>query len=331
MVLDYSKIRRILIIRLSSIGDILLTTPLIRSIKKKYPDIQLDYVIKEQYYELVQNNPHLTNVYKYNSHSADKLAKDILLNSKTFEYVIDLQNNLRSKKITHNLHIPVLRFKKDTLKKFLLVQIKINRLKKISQIPLRYAESAGIELDSEGTEFITENRPDARLNVTDKYIGLCPGAKHFTKIWPKEYFIELGKKLEAQGYKILLFGGLEEAKVSNEISKHLNSSINLCGDSLLQAGANMKVCKAIYTNDSGTMHLASAIQVPVIAFFGSTVKEFGFYPYKSPSIVLEVKNLSCRPCSHIGRKSCPKIHFKCMREISPEMAFNALNNLWALR
>ncbi len=93
----------------------------------------------------------------------------------------------------------------------------------------------------------------------------------------------------------------------------------------------MKMCKAIYTNDSGAMHLAAAVKVPVIAFFGSTVSEFGFFPYKAKSIQLENKNLSCRPCTHIGRKSCPKIHFKCMKELKPELAFKSLHNLLALK
>ena len=331
MVLDYSELKKILIIRLSSIGDILLTTPLIRSIKNKYPAIQLDFVVKEEYYELLHNNPHLANIYKYQKHSTDNLALNNLLHSNSYNHVIDLQNNHRSKEITKYLNAPILRFNKNNLNKFLLVQFKINRLKDLPQIPQRYAESVGIELDSQGTDFFTENKPDSRLDTNVKYVGLCPGAKHFTKRWPKEHFIELGKRLEAHGYKVLLFGGLEESEVCNEIANNLFSSIKLCDKSLLQSGTNMKMCKAIFTNDSGAMHLASAIRIPVIAFFGSTVEEFGFYPYKSPSIELEVKNLSCRPCSHIGRKSCPKIHFKCMREITPEIAFNSLNNLLAVR
>jgi heptosyltransferase-2 len=92
----------------------------------------------------------------------------------------------------------------------------------------------------------------------------------------------------------------------------------------------MKMCKVVYTNDSGLMHLAAALKVPVMAFFGSTVKEFGFSPYNAKSFVLEIEGLSCRPCTHIGRKSCPKKHFKCMQEISPATAFNCLRKLVTL-
>jgi heptosyltransferase-2 len=195
------------------------------------------------------------------------------------------------------------------------------------QIPIRYAEATGVELDTGGLDFFTDNEPDPRLIKDEKYIGICPGAKHFTKRWPKEYFIELGKRLESTGYKVVLFGGSEEVSICNEIESELKNALNLCNTSISQVGADMKMCRAIYTNDSGTMHLASALKVPVIAFFGSTVKEFGFYPYKAKSIELENKNISCRPCTHIGRKSCPKIHFNCMKEIKPELAFNSLQNL----
>ena len=330
MVIDFSKLKKILIIRLSSIGDILLTTPLIRSTKKRNPNIQIDFVLKEEFFELMQNNPHLSNIHKYTKHSFEKQILINALIANKYELVIDLQNNLRSREISKPLHCKILRFKKNNIKKFLLVQFKINKLKDAAQIPLRYADAAGIELDSEGLEFFTSNEPDPKLLADEKYIGLCPGAKHFTKRWPIEYFIELAKKLEETGYKVVLLGGLSEAVITGEIGNKLSNAINLCSDSILQAGANMKMCKAIYTNDSGAMHLASAVKVPVISFFGSTVREFGFYPYKAKSIQLENKNLSCRPCTHIGRKSCPKTHFKCMKEIKPELAFNSLHNLLML-
>jgi lipopolysaccharide heptosyltransferase II len=327
MTIDFSKLKKILIIRLSSIGDILLTTPLIRSIKKINPEIQIDFVLKEEFFELMQNNPNLNNIHKYTKHGFEKQILTNALIANKYELVIDLQNNLRSREIVRPLHCKILRFKKNNFNKFLLVHFKINKLKDAPQIPFRYAEAAGVDLDTEGLDFFTLNKPDPKLKADDKYIGLCPGAKHFTKRWSTEYFIELGKKLEASGYKVVLFGGLSEAVITGEIGNKLMNAINLCCDSILQAGTNMKMCKAIYTNDSGAMHLATAVEVPVIAFFGSTVREFGFYPYRAKSIELENKNLSCRPCTHIGRNSCPKIHFKCMTEIKPDLAFNSLNNL----
>jgi lipopolysaccharide heptosyltransferase II len=327
MIKDISESKKILIIRLSSMGDILLTTPLIRSIKKQNPEVQIDFVIKEEFIELVKNNPNLTDIFVYSKQSFEKQILINTLISNNYEIVIDLQNNIRSKEITKPLHCQTLLYKKNDVKKFILVNFKINRLKNAPPIPVRYAEAAGINLDDEGLDLFTDEVADSRLDLNEKYIGLCPGAKHFTKRWPKEYFIELGKKLESSGYKVVLFGGLNEEELIGEIANQLSSPVNLCGDSILQSAADMKMCKSIYTIDSGAMHLACAVKVPVIAFFGSTVKEFGFFPYKANSIELDVENLPCRPCTHIGRKSCPLIHFKCMKDIRPDFAFNSLNRL----
>lgn len=327
MIKEISDLKKILIIRLSSIGDVLLTTPLIRSIKKQNPNIQIDFVVKSEFFELLKNSPHLTNIYSYSKESTKK--KELLnsLKANKYELVIDLQNNNRSREIVYKLDRKTFQFGKNSLKKFLLVHFKINRLKKAPLIPVRYAKAAGIKLDDEGLEIFTDNIADSRLELNEKYIGLCPGAKHFTKRWPKEYFIDLGKMLETSGYKVALFGSADESETIKEIESQLGNPLNLCNDSILQTAANMKMCKAIYTNDSGSMHLSCAVDVPVIAFFGSTVKEFGFYPYKNQNVVLEIEDLPCRPCTHIGRNSCPLKHFKCMKEIKPELAFNSLKRL----
>jgi len=327
MVKHISELKKILIIRLSSMGDILLTTPLIRSIKKLNPSLQIDFVVKEEFFELLQNNPYLTNIYKYSKVISEKKELIKSLKSNGYNRVIDLQNNNRSREIIIKLNSKIFQFWKHSIKKFLLVHFKINRLKNVPKIPVRYAKTAGIILDDEGLDLFTDNVADSRLELNEKFIGLCPGAKHFTKRWPKEYFIDLGKMLETAGYKVALFGGADELETIKEIESQLDNPLNLCNESILQTAANMKMCKAIYTNDSGTMHLSCAVNVPVIAFFGSTVKEFGFYPYKTQNVVLEINHLPCRPCTHIGKASCPLKHFKCMKEIKPELAFNSLKRL----
>lgn len=309
-------------------GDILLTSPLIRSIKNQNPSLQIDFVLKEEFFELLKNNPYLTNIYKYSKEISEKEKLIRTLKSNNYERIIDLQNNNRSRQINYRLRKKIFQFSKNNFKKFLLVHFKINRLKNAPQIPVRYAKAAGIKLDNEGLEIFTDNNiADSRLELNKKYIGLCPGAKHFTKRWPKEYFIDLGKMLETSGYRVALFGSADESETIKEIESQLGNALNLCNESILQTAANMKMCKAIYTNDSGTMHLSCAVDVPVIAFFGSTVKEFGFFPYKNQNVVLEIENLPCRPCTHIGRDSCPLKHFKCMKEIKPELAFNSLKRL----
>jgi len=325
--MNLAKVKKILVIRLSSLGDILLTTPLLRSIKKLYPNINIDFILKEEYEDLLINNPNVEKIFKYDK---SKLGKQILVNtiiSQNYELVIDLQNNIRSWEFTRILKCPVFKFKKRHLDKFLLVYFKINKIKDAPPIPVRYANAFDMfKLDSYGLDFKTDNQPNEQLQTDEKFIGMCPGAKHFTKRWHKGYYTELGKLLESNKYKIVLLGGKNDQDLCDEIAKELSNPINLCKENdVMQTAADMMMCKVVYCNDSGLMHLATAVNVPVIAFFGSTVMELGFFPYKSKNLVLQNDRLLCRPCTHIGKKSCPQKHFSCMLEITPEDAFNSIN------
>ena len=327
--MQLEKVNKLLIVRLSSLGDILLSTPLIRSIKIRYPRIEIDFVVREEYKDLLLLNPHLRNIIIYNN-DEDKLK---LLKNKicenNYDLIIDLQNNLRSWLLLKCYGSSVVGFKKNNINKFLLVNFNINNLKNAKQIPVRYASTLEhFHLDHQGLEQFTDKIQDPVLNGIENLVGICPGSKHFTKMWPEEYFIQLGKLLNENGYKIVLFGGKDDLKVCERISSKLFFAINLCNDNnILQTAADMKCCKVIYCNDSGLMHTATAVNIPVIAFFGSTVKEFGFTPYNSKNLILENNSLSCRPCTHIGRDSCPKKHFKCMVEIAPQSAFEKLSLL----
>jgi heptosyltransferase-2 len=325
---DLKSINKILIVRLSSLGDILLTTPLVRVLKEINTDLHIDFVLREEYEELMINNPYINRIYKYTNYKFEKQALFNSILDEDYDLAVDLQNNIRSKELMRVLKCTKLKFRKHNLKKFLLVRLKINLLKDHPAIPVRYINVLNNNsVENAGLDFFTQNKINPQLTNTDKNIGFCPGAKHFTKQWPVEYFIELGKKLEGEGYRIVIFGGVEEVKTCDEIEKNLRNALNLCNSSILQLGADMKMCKVIYTNDSGLMHLATAVRVPVISFFGSTVREFGFFPYKAKSIVLENKELACRPCTHIGRRSCPKVHFNCMKQITPDDAIRALKEV----
>jgi lipopolysaccharide heptosyltransferase II len=251
------------------------------------------------------------------------------LKSRNYDLILDLQNNLRSKKITSRITTKKLKFDKKDFDKFLLVNFKINRLRKTPPVPERYASVFDeFQLDNKGLDLLTNKPSSDLLRQNKKYIGLCPGSRHFTKMWPKEYYVKLGNLLAKDNYKIVLLGGSDDKKICSEISSQIPDSINLSNnDEILQTAANMKRCSAIICNDSGLMHAACAEQIPVMAFFGSTVKEFGFVPYKNKNIILENNSLSCRPCTHIGKSYCPKGHFKCMIEITPNTAFDKLKLL----
>jgi heptosyltransferase-2 len=335
--INFSSINRILFIRLSSLGDILLTTPLVRSLKNKYPQILIDFLLRDEYKDVYKNNPYINKIFAF-SREVSSLPKDLL--STKYDLVVDLQNNFRSSGIRKKLNMKEVRiFNKRTLDKFLLVKFKINRLKNAEQISVRYAKALdNFELDNDGLDIFTGSTKSLISGKERKYIGIAPGSRHFTKMWPKDYYINLANKLNDEDFTVVLFGGNDDKKICEEISKAVLGSIDLSNDDdLLSTAANMKECRAVVCNDSGLMHAACAVKVPVLAFLGSTVKEFGFTPYKNKNFkpgayqplveILENNTLTCRPCSHIGRENCPKKHFKCMLEITPGFAFNKLIEL----
>jgi heptosyltransferase-2 len=326
---NLNGINRILIIRLSSLGDVLLATPLIRILKNNFPGIEIGFVTKSQYADGLKLNPHINRLFLFEPQ--DEKIPNLIeeLKKQSYDLVIDLQNNLRSKKITDSLDIKTVRFYKHSFDKFLLVNFKINRLKNTPPIPERYLLTIpGLKPDGAGLELYTKEEPSFLLKGKTNLIGIAPGSKHFTKRWPKEYFEYLGKLLIKTGYQVVLFGGKDDITICAEISERIENSINLCNnDDLLQTAADIKECLAFVCNDSGLMHAACAVKVPVLALFGSTVKEFGFIPYKNSNLILENNSLTCRPCSHIGRKRCPRGHFRCMLDLSPEKTFQVLMTL----
>lgn len=325
--MQIKDINKLLIIRLSSLGDILLTTPLIRSVKNQFPSVGIDFILREEYYDVMKLNPYLNQVYNYsNDRNQIKEFMNSIANNK-YDLVIDLQHNLRSKELLKQFNGTKLLFNKKTIYKFLLVHFKINRMGECVSIPERYAQTVNsLLLDENGLDLYTDRTANPVLKSDEKIIGLCPGSKHFTKMWLLENFISLGNLLEENGYTVVLFGGNDDRQICESISYKLNRAINLCNDNnILQTAADLIMCKAVYCNDSGMMHAASAVNVPVISFFGSTVKEFGFAPYNCKNLILENNFLTCRPCSHIGRENCPKKHFNCMKQISPQTAFDSLH------
>ena len=321
--------KHILIVRLSSLGDILLTTPLIRSLKKQNPNLQIDLLIRSEYSDLLKANPYISSLHLFSREDQENKKLKIKLMEMKYDCIIDLQNNLRSKLFLNNLTGEVLTFNKKRFEKVLLVHLKINLLKEVPQIPIRYAETIpDFQLDDEGLDLFLPENIASRIPAGQNVIGLCPGARHFTKRWQKENFIQLGKMLIEKGFSVALFGGESDRELCEEISKEIPGSVNLSTeDDILQLAKDMQQCKAVVCNDSGLMHAACAVKIPVVAIYGSTVREFGFTPYGCKNIILENNSLTCRPCSHIGKKKCPQKHFRCMLELTPAQAFESINKV----
>lgn len=314
---------RVLIVRFSSLGDILLATPLIRTLKKKYPNLQIDFLLKEEYFDLLKHNPYLNNIYKLKNNEITNIQS---LKNNNYDFIIDLQNNFRSASIRKKLNGTKFYYEKNNFLKFLLVNFKINLLKNSLYVPERYANSIpGFSLDEKGLDIYVPDEIKSSLEPGKKYIAFAPGSRHYTKMWKEEYFIKLGNMLQKENFTVVLLGGESDKIICKRISSAILGSINLANDNnLLKLCADLKMCSALVCNDSGLMHVGSALQIPLVTIFGSTVKEFGFTPYKCNNILLENNELKCRPCSHIGKSSCPKKHFLCMNSITPETVFNSL-------
>ncbi len=330
------ELKKILVIRLSSIGDIVLSTPLIRVLRKKFPLSQIDFIVKKEFSELLKFNPHLTNLIELDKSKGFKellkLKKQIL--KERYDLIIDIHNNLRSIFLRAFSGAKVVKVNKRVFKRFLLVKFKINLYKNPIHVVEKYIETVhqlSIKNDNQGLELFVPNEivevAKSKINFSDSslYIAIAPSAKHETKRWIPERFAEIGDKLtEKFDAKIILMGGKEDENRCKMVESMMkNKPINICGKtSLLESAGVLSLCKLLVTNDSGLMHIGSAVKTKIVAILGSTVREFGFFPYETKSIVVE-KDVPCRPCSHIGRKKCPKQHFKCMRDIQVDDVFSA--------
>ncbi|MGK9368880.1 glycosyltransferase family 9 protein [Melioribacter sp. Ez-97] len=324
--MDENRPLKILVIRLSSLGDVILTTPVIRSLKSRYKNSEIDFVVKPQYADALTYNKYLRSVLKYDKNNVKELLKKV--SSRNYDMVVDLQNNLRSNRINIAAGGQIYRFRKPAFKKILLSRFRINLYKNVKSIPELYAASVpGLKLDEYGTEVFLPGNIEVDLEEGN-YIGFCPGSRHFTKMWPPEYFVELGKKIRERGFKTLVLGGKSDKDLCGFIAGNIPDAVDMStNDELLKLAFIMKKCKLIVSNDTGLMHLAASQNIPLIVIFGSSVKEFGFLPYKVRYGLVENEGLECRPCSHIGREKCPEGHFKCMKELTPGAVFNNIIKL----
>ena len=320
---------KFLIIRFSSIGDIVLTTPVVRCLKKQIATAEVHYLTKNSFENILTANPYIDKIHLLK----DNLDETIeTLRQEDFDYVIDLHHNLRTLKVKRALKKKSFSFNKLNIEKWLMTALKINKLSS-AHIVDRYLDtlkSFSVKNDNAGLDyFIPENEfvkeKDIPTSHHAGYIGVVIGAAYFTKKFPLHKLQELCASIV---HPIILLGGPEDKEEGDKIAALDNVKIyNACGKFSLNESADLvRRAKLIVTNDTGLMHIASAFKRPIISLWGNTIPEFGMYPYYGqnfihamdvlPYEIMEVKNLSCRPCSKIGYKKCPKGHFKCMEFIS---------------
>lgn len=336
--------KKILIIRFSSIGDIVLTSPVIRCLKKQLK-AEVHYLTKQSYYDVLKANPYLDKIYVIKKEITELIPA---LQKEQYDYLIDLHKNLRSLHLRLRLNVKTFAFDKINFQKWLMVGFKINRLPKIHIVD-RYIETVyalGVQNDKQGLDYFIppedeivlddffqkhlshhpisndeQQITNQQLTINHPYTAFVIGAAHKTKRLPIDKIISLCQKMKGI---VVLLGGPDEAKEGAEIVRAAgNHIINTCGILTLNQSASLvQQATKVITHDTGLMHIAAAFQKEIISIWGNTIPEFGMYPYYPPGIELDttiqVHGLSCRPCSKIGFQKCPKGHFQCMGNIDEQ-------------
>jgi ADP-heptose:LPS heptosyltransferase len=310
---------KILLLRFSSIGDIVLTTPVVRCLKKQL-GAELHYLTKASFASILESNPYVDRVFTFQKEIPASLIAE--LKHEHYDLVIDLHHNIRTLQLKFRLGRPARSFDKLNWEKWLLVNLKMDRMPDM-HIVQRYMATTrhlGVEYDGVGLDyFIPETEDLSKLELPSKpFIAFAIGATHATKRLPEEKILEICKR---STLPIVLLGGKTEQAVGQRIAGAAGAHVmDLCAKlSLHQSAAVIQRSAKVITHDTGLMHIAAAFRKPIISVWGSTVPKFGMWPFYPTGMELntsvEVSGLSCRPCSKIGFDQCPKDHFKCMRSI----------------
>jgi len=314
-------------------GDVVLTTPVPRILKKEFPKSVIHFITKEEYSYIYNNNINIDKVISFKNNLLEILSN---LRDEKYDLIIDLHNNLRSNFLKLFLYKRSITYNKYFIKRWLFTNLKVNF--KIKHIAISYIETLlkiNVLDDGKGLDFYFSNKADKIKLPSSLKVGFSAvvvGAKHKTKRLTDNKLIELCDKINGP---IILLGGKDEVSTSKKIENFFKYSetfikeklnkktviYNLCGKlSIEESAFAINLSDKVYTHDTGLMHIASALKKKIILIFGSTHSDLGFYPFRSKFSVIENKNLSCRPCTKIGYSNCPVGHFKCMKDIKIEIS-----------
>jgi heptosyltransferase-2 len=324
---------KILVIRFSSIGDIVLTTPVVRCLKMQVPHSKIHFLTKAAFKPLVEHNPYIDKVY-YLENDLVPVIMELL--KERYDVVIDLHNNLRTRYVkallrqAFNSQVRCYSFPKLNIRKWLLTKFRINLLPD-KHIVERYFEAAkelGIKNDGQGLDYIIPEqdllkKDDLPMSHMLGFAACVIGGQHATKQMPVSKWIAYCQQLD---FPVVLLGGKEDAAAGEQIKQVDPVKIyNACGKFNLNESAHIiQKSRFVVSHDTGFMHIAAAFKKPIISIWGNTVPEFGMYPYYgynnlktniAPQLsIIERKDVPCRPCSKIGYAACPKSHFNCMNK-----------------
>lgn len=311
---------KFLIIRFSSIGDIVLTSPVVRCLKKQFPEAEIHFLTKSRNAELVEANPYIDKIHLFNSSISDTINE---LKQENYDYIIDLHNNLRSMRVKIGLKTKSYSVNKLNVRKWLFTKFKINILPNTHIVDrnMETLQKFNVVNDGQGLDhfisekdiFPLEQLPEIARNG---YIALVIAGTRVTKRMPAEKYKRL---ISESRLPFILLGGKTERAIADHILEWGNGNvIDFTGKLPINQSASLvKNARLVISNDTGLMHIAAAYHKKILSVWGNTTTDFGMYPYLpgEGSEILEMKGLSCRPCSKLGYPECPKNHFRCMNDL----------------
>ena len=330
---------KFLIIRFSSIGDIVLTTPVVRCLKKQVPDAEIHYLVKESFRSVLEHNPYIDKLH-FLSDQLETIIPE--LQKEDYDFVIDLHHNLRSWQVKNRLKKKSFSFHKLNVEKYLLTRLKLNFLPKVHIVEryLKTVENFGVKNDGQGLEYFVAEQEQVGINEIpvshhSGFIACVIGAGHGTKKLPVHKWKEFCQKLKQP---VILLGGKEDREQGNAIASADPVNVfNGCGKFSINGSADLiRRAQVVVTNDTGFMHIAAAFKKPIVSLWGNTIPSFGMYPYYGenylakqthiPFDIMETKKLWCRPCSKLGYQKCPLGNFKCMENIPVDEMINSVKS-----
>jgi len=330
---------RILIIRFGAIGDVVLTTALIRQIRVAFPQAGIEYLVKSRHAGLLANNPALTRIWTFESGLFVPLLRTLC--ARRYDGIVDLQSSLRSRIFA--FLIPArrkVRVRIGRLRRLIFVRFRRDGCRTVRDVPDKYLEAVrswgvtdddgGLEIHpGEGAEAVLSGLLESSgVSPGQKLLVLAPGAGRATKRWPPERFAETGAYFRGKGFAVILVGAGDDTGVCHETeARYPHLFVNLCGRLRIEETAALLTRSTLLiTNDTGVMHIAAAVECPVVAIFGPTTRHFGFFPFRASHVVVE-RDMDCRPCSFHGTSRCPENHFGCMRGIDAGRVIRAAETL----
>ncbi|MDR0308276.1 MAG: glycosyltransferase family 9 protein [Chitinispirillales bacterium] len=326
---------KILLIRLSSMGDVILVSPVITYLNGKYHDSSITLLTSSAYASLFEGDSRLSSVIGIKK--GELPCKAILKDD--FDLVFDLQNSSKSRRLLKSLGINTVTgvFKKPRIKRLLLLLLRIDLYGSAYAVASAYIKAVGgdtltpvpaLKLDF-GDQLPESFRRWENEGNGQPVIALFPFSAWKNKQWPLEYFVQVGRHYAAKGWRVLILGGKEDISEANAAIERIKENcLSLAGKlTLNECGKVLSRCSLALGNDTGLSHLARACGVKTGVIFGPTTRHFGFYPYANPPYkVFELKML-CRPCHLHGGNRCPLIHWGCMKKLKPQTVIEGLEHI----